>query len=213
MLDFLNISAEPVRSLLRSLLRDKTTGRNIVWGTDSYSELNKDCQANAEITEDALLTLDAFELQPRVMKAKEEQLSRTRSKAEVFTPAWICNQMNNYLDEDWFGFKDVFNIVDGQKWNNIPNPVVFPKEKNWKKYVDSCRLEITCGEAPFIASRYDASTGDLIPVSMRIGLLDRKLRVVKENVRTAEDWNKWARHAVESVHHLQDCHEVFAWIR
>lgn len=200
MFDFLNITADPVRSVLPALLRDKTTGRNIVWGTDSYAGLNQACQANAEITEDALLTLDAFELQPRCMKAKEEQLSRTRSKAEVFTPSWICNQMNNVCDADWFGVEIVFNYPVEQHWINVTNPVEFPEGKDWKQYVDSRRLEITCGEAPFIASRYDTSTGDLIPIPMRIGILDRKLRVVKENVHTPEEWYTWARHAVESVY-------------
>lgn len=83
MVDYLSIRENPIQSVLSLLLRDKTTGRNIVWGMDSYHHLNDACQANAEITEDALLKLDAFELQPRVMRARDEQLSRTRSKAEV----------------------------------------------------------------------------------------------------------------------------------
>lgn len=53
-------------------------------------------------------------------------------------------------------------------------------------------LEITCGEAPFLVSRYDVETGEAIPVPERIGLLDRKLRVVNENVQTEEEWLKWA---------------------
>lgn len=200
MFDYLNIAAAPVRPVLAALLRDRTTGRNIVWGTDSYAALNPACQPNAQITEDALLALDAFELQPRCMKAKAEQLSRTRSKAEVFTPAWICNMMNNACDADWFGAKAPFNISDGHSWLAVPDPIEFPLERDWRRYVDSRRLEISCGEAPFITSRYDAATGDTVPVSQRIGLLDRKLRVVAENAENATDWYKWARRAVESVY-------------
>ena len=48
----------------------------------------------------------------------------------------------------------------------------------------SKRLEITCGEAPYIASRYDTVSGEPIEIKRRIGILDRKLRVVTEN---AED--------------------------
>ena len=198
--DYLNIRANPIRSVLPQLLRDKTTGRNIVWGTDSYQQLNEACRANAEITVDALLKLDAFELQPRVMKARDEQLSRTRAKAEVFTPSWICNRMNNACDEAWFGCSCVFNVEDGQTWHTTDAPIVFPEGRSWKQYVDSRRLEITCGEAPFIASRYDTSTGEAIPVNDRVGMLDRKLRVVRENTQSPEEWLTWARHAVESVY-------------
>lgn len=35
-------------------------------------------------------------------------------KAEVFTPAWLCNLMNNHCDEDWFGRSDVFNVENEQ---------------------------------------------------------------------------------------------------
>lgn len=200
MVDYLNFRKKPIRSVLALLLRDKTTGRNIVWGMDSYRHLNDACQANAEITEDALLKLDAFELQPRVMKARDEQLSRTRSKAEVFTPSWICNKMNNAYDDAWFGRSGVFNTEDGLTWHTTEVPVSFPKGKTWKDYVDSRRLEITCGEAPFIVSRYDTSTGASIEVNDRIGILDRKLRVVRENVKSNAEWYTWARHAVESVY-------------
>jgi hypothetical protein len=54
-------------------------------------------------------------------------------------------------------------------------------------------MEITCGEAPYLASRYDTTTGVAIPLEQRIGLLDRKLRVVSENTETSEDWLDWAQ--------------------
>ncbi len=58
-------------------------------------------------------------------------------------------------------------------------------ERVWEDYIDSKRLEITYGEAPYLVSRYDASTGEMIDIHKRIGILDRKLRVVNENVNTA----------------------------
>jgi hypothetical protein len=39
-------------------------------------------------------------------------------------------------------------------------------------------MEISCGEAPYLVSRYDTVSGNIISVDDRIGLLDRKLRVV-----------------------------------
>ena len=62
------------------------------------------------------------------------------------------------------------------------------------------RLEITCGEAPYIASRYDAATGEIIPLERRIGILDRKLRIVNENATEEDEWFKWAFRAFQSVY-------------
>lgn len=68
------------------------------------------------------------------------------------------------------------------------------------KCIDSKRLEITCGEAPYIVSRYDAATGELIEIGKRIGILDRKLRVVNENTDNESDWFKWVLRAYQSVY-------------
>jgi hypothetical protein len=108
--------------------------------------------------------------------------------------------MNNFCDQEWFGRKDVCNRQDGHTWTATNEPIVFKKRKPWKHYVDSRRLEITCGEAPFIVSRYDAATGEEIPIPQRIGLLDRKLRVVNENAADEEEWLKWTLRAFQSVY-------------
>ena len=114
------------------------------------------------------------------MKAEEEQAARTKSKAEVFTPSWVVCYMNNKCDDDWFGRENVFNTLSGEHWESTKEPVYFKKERDWQRYVDSRRLEITCGEAPYLVSRYDAATGEELPIENRIGILDRKLRVVNE---------------------------------
>ena len=38
-----------------------------------------------------------------MMKQTDTQQQRTRKKGEVFSPAWVCNKMNNALDADWVG--------------------------------------------------------------------------------------------------------------
>lgn len=37
-------------------------------------------------------------------------------------------------------------------WITNKGKIVFPEAKNWTQYVDSRRLEITCGEAPYLVS-------------------------------------------------------------
>lgn len=181
--------------VLRTLLKDRTTGGNIIFATDAYENMG----FTTEIT-DSMLYKDEVDIRPRVSKSIEEQAMRTRKKAEVFTPSWICNKMNNHCDKEWFGRENVFNIEQEHEWITIEENVSFPEEKSWKDYVDSKRLEITCGEAPYLVSRYDAATGDIIPIERRIGILDRKLRVVNENIQTRKTWNQWVYRAFESVY-------------
>ena len=104
-----------------------------------------------------------------------------------------------------FDLEDVFNMeyTDGQgchRWNPKTGKIQFPEGKTWKDYVRDTRLEITCGEAPYIVSRYDTTTGEAIPIGERIGLLDRKLRVVGENTKTSGEWLEWVQEAYKSIY-------------
>lgn len=190
----------PVRPVLDILLEDKTTKQNIIWATDTYSALGADYLDTHHMTRDLFAGFRAGIIQPRIHRSREEQSARTKQKAEVFTPIWICNQMNNFCDEEWFGRKDVFNVQNGKERTTYEGLIEFSDPTAWKKYVDSRRLEITCGEAPFLVSRYDAATGEVIPIKDRIGILDRKLRVVTENAQTEEEWLEWTIRAFQSVY-------------
>ncbi len=192
--------------LLDLLLRDKTTGRNIVWATDDYIANGLAYAPEKEILPALITGANTKIIQPRIAKNKEAQRNRTRKSAEVFTPSWICNLMNNLCDEEWFGRKDVFNIPtdDERDWKPTASPVEFEQGKGkapaWTRYVDSKRLEITCGEAPYLVSRYDTTTGEFLPIEKRIGVLDRKLRIVGENTESETEWFVWVRRAYESTY-------------
>lgn len=196
--DLLKIDPE----LLELLLKDKTTGNNIIWATDNYSKYGSPYSAEKEIKIELITSRHGGIIKPRVEKSKTEQQQRVRQKAEVFTPSWICNMQNNKVDEEWFGRKDVFNLEKENSWEVTKEKIIFSdsEKKSWQDYVLSKRLEMSCGEAPYITSRYDAVTGDYIEVSNRIGILDRKLRIVSENTETREEWIKWAYSAVQNVY-------------
>lgn len=188
------------RVTLKMLLKDKTTKKNIIWATNTYTILGLDYGEREEIRPELVFGINNGVIQSRAFKALEDQHSRTRSKAEVFTPSWVCNKMNNHCDEEWFGKPEVFNIELENAWTTVENKVTFPEGKSWQDYVESKRIEITCGEAPYIVSRYDTTTGAAIAIQDRIGLLDRKLRVVKENVETETEWKEWVTRAFQSVY-------------
>ena len=196
----INLNTYPVSENLKALLKDKTTKKNIIFATSVYSSKGTPIKETEQMTEEILKGFTQYEIQPRVLKNKEQQQERTRAKAEVFTPSWICNKMNNHCDEEWFGRKNVFNTEQEQGWLVNTEKVGFDTADGWKKYVDSKRLEITCGEAPYIVSRYDAATGELLEIRQRIGILDRKLRVVNENTDNETEWFKWVLRAYQSVY-------------
>ncbi|MDD7764093.1 MAG: restriction endonuclease subunit M [Selenomonadales bacterium] len=195
MSDLIDLKSHRISAALNLLLKDRTTKRNIIFATEAYAGID----FTMPITK-KLLADNTVDIRPRVAKSMEEQAVRTRKKAEVFTPSWICNKMNNHCDTEWFCRENVFNVEQEHEWIPTEDKIEFPDGKSWKDYVDSRRLEITCGEAPYLVSRYDAATGEIIPLHNRIGILDRKLRIVNENTRTHKTWNQWAYRAFESVY-------------
>lgn len=181
----IDFNAYPVKNVLDALLQDKSTKNNIIYATDAYIDAEPAAKETAPILAQQISgDSSTVSIVPRVQKSLDEQSGRTKAKAEVFTPSWMVNQMVNNLDEEWFGRKHVFNTEqEDHSWIPTEGKITFPstKKHGWHDYVDSRRLEITCGEAPFLVSRYDAATGAILPISQRIGLLDRKLRIVDEH--------------------------------
>ena len=194
--------------VLKMLLKDQTTGNNILWMTDNYVKYESLFDAKMG-PRDQILVEEVNRpgtkiIRPRVDKSREEQRARVVGKAEVFTPSWICNAMNNLMDAAWFGLKKSPFTIEGHKsWKANKERIPFPGKDggDWQTFVREVRMEITCGEAPFIVSRYDTTTGEVIDIPERIGILDRKLRVVTENVgvRNPKKWLEWAIVALKGV--------------
>lgn len=188
--------------LLEILLKDRSSNKNIIWATNNYAHKGFGYQFFDEITIMAITSYNGSIIKPRTEKSKKDQTDRIRDKAEVFTPSWICNKQNNLVDNAWFGTDFVFNEETDKTWNATTEPIVFPSAtgKNWQDYINDVRLEITCGEAPYLVSRYDTVSGYMIELSQRIGLLDRKLRVVSENTTNEEEWLKWAVKSFQNIY-------------
>jgi hypothetical protein len=163
-------------NLLDILLLDRTSKKNIIWATDSYEKYGKEFLFNMRIKRGLVIGKYSLLIQPRAAKSLEEQRRRTKDKAEVFTPLKIVDRMNKAVEN------------------------CFPNKKNWQVLVRELKLEITCGEAPFIASRYDptAHTGKLIPLGGRVGFLDKKLKVVSKYCQEKNEWIFWAKEALKA---------------
>lgn len=183
------------KGLLAPLLVDKTTKRNIIWATDAYRALGFPYERTQEILP-ALITGEHSDvIKTRARKEMEQQSERTRRHAEVFTPLAVCRQMIGDADAAYFGGVDPF-MVDG-----VPSArVSFPRRRKWQHYVDARRLEITCGEAPYLVHRYDVATMEGVPLAERQGVLDRKLRIVCENVADETEWMRWTLRAYQATY-------------
>ncbi len=192
----------------KTLLLDQTKSmggkqHNIFWATHDYESLGEGYEYNSPIQIDFITKEHGMVIMPRVLKDKKTQRERSKNKAEIFTPAWICNAQNNLVDGAWFDRKDTFNHEnDNKTWTTVEGKIEFlrTKGKTWCDYIRRTCLEITCGEAPYLASRYDATTGKPIPMKDRIGLLDRKLRVVKEHTKNTRQWLYWAYEAFQNIY-------------
>lgn len=180
----IDISENTLRNrgrVLDILLLDRTSSKiahkpsNIIWATDSYK-----FSPTSKIKKKQITGLNGKIIQPRAVKSREEQKRRTKDKAEVFTPLKIVKEMNMAIN--WAG-------------KNWPT-----NAGNWIDYISELRLEITCGEAPFIASRYDPTKSDPkpVPLNKRVGFLDYKLKAVNKYSINKSDWLKYAEVALKS---------------
>ena len=187
-------------NLLSILLKDRSSGKNIIWATDNYSSFGAAYDSQQQITAKLIAGRFGKVIRPRIDKSKKEQQHRIKDKAEVFTPSWICNNQNNLVDNAWFGRENVFNTENGKTWITNSDKITFPEGKAWQDYVKSNRMEISCGEAPYLASRYDTTTGEWIDINNRIGILDRKIRVINENIENEPDWVDWVYKAFKATY-------------
>ncbi len=198
--------------ILEQLLRDHTTQQNIIWATDDYRDYGEAFDSHAQILPELITGQYETTVMPRVKKERALQTQRVHDMAEVFTPTWVCNCQNNLIDDAWFGRRGVFNTEyiddDGiHRWEATEDKIEFSEapsresRHSWQDYVRDLRLEMTCGEGPYLASRYDRVTGEVLSdLRQRVGILDRKLRVVSENTQSTGDWIQWAKEALMATY-------------
>ncbi len=181
--------------LLETLLEDKTTRGNILWASDAYRALGDAYRRDREMRPEQITGAHSGVIKSRARRELEQQSARSTRRADACTPLRVCAKMIDEADTAWFGEADLF------RRNGEPTPrVVFPLGQRWESYVDARWMEITCGEAPYLVSRYDAVSGEAIPPERRIGILDRKLRAVNENTASEAEWLRWAMRALQATY-------------
>ena len=170
--------------LIDRSLTTKRKVHNIIWATDSYISYghgrSNPYSPTREIKRELITGEHNTLIQPRAAKSRQEQTRRTKDKAEVFTPLDVVKQMNDDIEQ------------------NLP----LPPNHTWQDYIAAKWLEITCGEGPFIASRYNpvSNSQQIIKPDRRVGFLDRKLKIVNKHCDNIDDWLHYAELALESCY-------------
>jgi hypothetical protein len=165
--------------ILEILLLDRTTStsttpRNIIWANDNYIKHDATAYAATSQIKSELITGNRGALiMPRALKAMVLQKERTKKQAEVFTPIWIVKKQNDAADEKYKG-----------------NDLETYARKKW--------IEITCGEAPYMATRYDMETGEIVPLAKREGFVDRKLARINSEASDKAEWQRLSELAYRS---------------
>lgn len=174
-----NTIRENMPAILDILLIDRTTStprktKNIIWANENYVQYGqKSYAATAQILPTLVTGQMGQIIMPRALKSRDLQKKRTKLKAEVFTPTWIVKKQNDGVDKTY-------------------------QEDELETYVKRKWLEITCGEAPYMATRYDMETGEIIPLGERVGFVDRKLKRINEEVEDKAEWQRLVEEAYKS---------------
>lgn len=147
--------------------RTKTTEKrvhNIIWANENYKKFGKEFYSpECPILPNLITGHMGNIIKPRALKSDDIKKERTKLKAEVFTPTWIVKKQNDEVDKMY-------------------------KDDDFKTYINRTWLEITCGEAPYMASRYDMENGDIIELDKRVGFLDRKLKLINDKCDIKNEW-------------------------
>lgn len=146
---------------------------NIIWANHNYAELGNGFAATDQILPKNITGKFGDLIMPRALKTAELQKARTKAKAEVFTPSHIVKLQNDALDENYR--KDKLARYLSRKW-----------------------LEITCGEAPYMANRYEMATGEMIPINERSGFVDRKLKRINQEIHNKKKWQNLVKKAYQA---------------
>lgn len=170
---------EQMPEILDMLLIDRTTStskktKNIIWANENYLKYGaKAYAATAQIFPELVTGQMGDVIKPRALKSKEMKKERTKTKAEVFTPTWIVKKQNDAVDKEYIN-------------------------DDLEKYVKRTWLEITAGEAPYMATRYDMESGEPVLLENRVGFVDRKLKRINTEIDDKAEWQRLVTEAFKA---------------
>lgn len=165
-LDTNQIDIKEIEELLEIQLKDRSSGENIIWATDTFKEIGVNFSPSAQITVESITRKYNEIIKPRIQKSREVQEFRSKDKADVFTPSWVCNVQNNLIDEVWFGCekekknrKKIIKVTgtssEKEKVSVISEPEPYDKLEGKKHETSVTRYERSQGNRKDCIAHYD----------------------------------------------------------
>lgn len=180
-----NISENNLRdkmpSVFNILLIDRTKStksctQNIIWANENYIKYDVEKYSPTSEIKIELITGEHNNIiQPRALKATDLQKKRTRAIAEVFTPIETLKEQIDEIDKNY-------------------------QNDDLETYTKRTWIEITCGEGPYIVTRYNVVTGNFIYLDERVGFLDRKLKRINKECDIKDKWKELVNEAYKATY-------------
>ena len=180
-----NISENNLRDKMPSVFnillidRTKTTKRcikNIIWANENYIKYDVEKYSPTSEIRIELITGEYNNIiQPRALKAADLQKKRTKAIAEVFTPIETLKEQIDEIDKNY-------------------------QNDDLETYTKRTWIEITCGEGPYIVTRYNVVTGNFIYLDERVGFLDRKLKRINKECDIKDKWKELVNEAYKATY-------------
>lgn len=180
-----NISENNLRdkmpSVFNILLIDRTKStksctQNIIWANENYIKYDVEKYSPTSEIRIELITGEHNNIiQPRALKATDLQKKRTRAIAEVFTPIETLKEQIDEIDKNY-------------------------QNDDLETYIKRTWIEITCGEGPYIVTRYNVVTGNFIYLDERVGFLDRKLKRINKECDIKDKWKELVNEAYKATY-------------
>ena len=180
-----NISENNLRdkmpSVFNILLIDRTKStksctQNIIWANENYIKYDVEKYSPTSEIRIELITGEHNNIiQPRALKAADLQKKRTKAIAEVFTPIETLKEQIDEIDKNY-------------------------QNDDLETYTKRTWIEITCGEGPYIVTRYNVVTGNFIYLDERVGFLDRKLKRINKECNIKDKWKELVNEAYKATY-------------
>lgn len=180
-----NISENNLRdkmpSVFNILLIDRTKStksctQNIIWANENYIKYDAEKYSPTSEIRIELITGEHNNIiQPRALKAADLQKKRTKAIAEVFTPIETLKEQIDEIDKNY-------------------------QNDDLETYTKRTWIEITCGEGPYIVTRYNVVTGNFIYLDERVGFLDRKLKRINKECDIKDKWKELVNEAYKATY-------------
>ena len=180
--------------ILNILLKDRTTEKNILWANSEHDKQEEIQAAQVDSIRPRHEKVRAHQKQrtrdraeiftPPDICALQNDVTDTAWLRNIVTP-WLKDKydlkddspidkpiIDGHFDKiaaAWFWQSKISPSMPDKPADTIVANWLAKNETLWKAYITSPRLEITCGEAPYLVSRYNAVTGDRIPLAEQIG--------------------------------------------